>query len=408
MALTAREIEAFLEGQAVSAEVVTEITSQLQDPQSLASVIGHRLHRAAMLFASGDSPMPAIDPPVVDSTIEELQALNQEWTKLFQEKRWPEALELRLTTCRLALRYLGSENRDTCTYVNSVGKILLEMRQFERAARVFQSAVELRTKAMGERHSDTGISWSGLGRALEGVGDYQEARECHRLALEITEETLGPNHPDTGVSLSDLGLVSLALNDFETARSCFARALEIAREIDGEKDPVYGGALIHMGCVEEATGDLESAESNYRKAYKVMLDARGPYHDDVAWALNQLGGVLLSKKRFAEALGELEIAANILEQLADNLFLSVSVLSNLAIAQSMAGDSLAAAQSYGKGFDVCQALYGPEHVQTQTMARNLDVLDGSLRMVPRKQIALKSKYLLENGKAASVFELLAA
>lgn len=406
MAVDARQVEAFLEGQPVTDEVRAEIESQVDDPDSLVSVMARRIARTTRQFASGMSPLPALDPPQAKDQFEDLKALNREFSDLFRSKQWGQALDLRLRTCRLALRHLGPENRDTCTYINSLGRVLLEMREFERAARVLQTAVEMRSAYMGERHADTAISWTNLGRALEGVAEHEESRACHQLAVEITEATLGPNHPDTGVAMSELGLVSMTLRDFETARQCFDRAMNIAREIEGENDPIFGGALIHMGTVEEATGNLDQAERHYQLAHDVMLNAYGPYHQDVAWALNHIGSISLGRGQYLKAEKELALASDQLEQLEDKSFQQVSVKSNLGIAHYLLGDIQNAIVEYEAAIAFSKSLFGDSGDQTQFLLRNLVILLDSVRR--RSQVTLGRSYFSESGKVAFAIELVAA
>jgi eukaryotic-like serine/threonine-protein kinase len=407
MAITVRDIEAFLIGEPVSAAVLADITAQLDDPNSLVRTIARRTSNAVRRFADGSAELPAfVAPPL--PPFEELDVLNRDWVVLFRAKQWPEALEKRLAICRLAMRYLGSSHRDTGTYLNSLGRILLELREYSRAARVFQSAIDMRAEVMGDRHSDVGISWTGLARSVEGLGDYDEALACHTLALEIIEAALGPNHPDTGVNLSELGSIALTIGDVTTARTCFQRALEIARDIDGEDDPIYAGALIHLGCAEEASGNLLEAERLFRVAYATMEQFYGPYHEDVAWALDHVGGLLLVLGRESEALTNISMASDIIDQLGGISPLHLSIHSNLAITQAKLANSVSAQATYGKAIEECRSLYGEEHPAMLMMLRNLAILQDAIPIDgPNQRVYLRTRYFPSDGRAMVLVEVIA-
>lgn len=406
MAVSHEEISSFLIGQLVSPTVQAEIESQFDDPQSAASIVSRRLAIAARRFADPDGPLLTALAPPFDFTFDQLTEINTRCAEFQRNKQWDDAYPLRLTTCRLALRFLGEDHRDTATYVNSLGRILYERREYDRAQHVYEHAIELRTKYFGERHSDTSISWAGFGRVLEAKAEYDDARECHRFALEVMEENFGPNHPDTGVSLSDLGCVSLTLGDFVTAETCFQRAAEIAKDIEGADDPIHAGALMHLGTLREATHNLAEAECLYQEALTIYEYVYGSDHPDVAWCLDYLGGLRLQRSELPAAREMFQRAAEILATVEHSPMLQMSVLSNLAVVLHLHGSQTKAGQTYRKALKICRKFFGKEHPTTLMFERNLALLDENRQATRR--VIVQPTYLPTNGQVMLFFRLTAA
>ena len=84
--------------------------------------------------------------PLLDVRFEQLLELKAQSIAFQRSKQWAEAYPLRLATCRLALRFLGEDQRGTATYLNNLGRNLYEQREFERAIRVYARAIELRSQ----------------------------------------------------------------------------------------------------------------------------------------------------------------------------------------------------------------------------------------------------------------------
>jgi tetratricopeptide (TPR) repeat protein len=407
MAVTPTDLEAFLRGQPISPAASQEIVGQLDDRNSLVSIMGRRLSLAARQMANPDGPLiTAIGEPL-DSTLADLKGLNQQCVELSRAKRWQEALPLRLTTCRLAMRYLGEDHRDAMTYIHHLGIILYQCGQLDRAQRILDRAIDLRSQYLGEDKAETAISWTGLGRVLEAMGEYEDGAECHSFALSVTEEEFGPNHPETAVNLRDLGCVSLSLGDFPTATRCFERAVEIAREIDGEFDPIYASSLIHLASAREAVGDDASAERLYLEGLEILEASVGPDDADVAWCLDQLAGLRLKQGDGKVALALCERALGI--SVGDGRFggmLRGSLTGNLGAALLMTNQARKAVRCCRDAIRELTKWLGENHPAISILTTNLELAKshqspGEAAELPKKLVA-KPVYLPADGQTLMV------
>lgn len=409
MGVIQEQVEAFLLGRSVSPVVDAEIVQQRDDPGSPLSAIARRFAQAARRFADPEGPLLTAIAPQLDVTFDQLAEINNRCGICLREKRWNDAYPLRLTTCRLALRFLGEGHRDTATYINSLGRILYERGEFDRAVRVYERAIELRSQYFGERHSDTGISWAGLGRVLEALAQYDDARECHQFALDVMEENFGPDHPDTGVSLTDLGCVAFTLRDLATTETCFQRAAAIAREIEGSDDPIYAGRLVHLGMLQGANRDLAAAERSYLEALSIYERSFGENHADVAWCLDCLAGLRLQQNDLAAAKESLDRASQILIGVTDSPMLKISVFNNLAVVLRLQGKTIQARRNLREASKTSRRLFGPDHPTTLVLERHqtiLKVTDWMARSDTR--LSVYQTIVPFGGQALRFFHLLAA
>eukprot|EP00741_Cyanophora_paradoxa_P016875 tig00020943_g16298.t1 len=229
---------------------------------------------------------------------------------------------------------LGTESDVTARHVVDVANVLRDMGQFERAASLYEAAVEVmhRTKgsaslqaaetinqlaglrmslgnaslarqffgravaikerALGE-HPSTASSMLGLAHALLAMDEYAEALLYYRRSLAIKERALGAEHPETGNGLLGLAsaLQAAGENPGGEPLALAQRALRIYERAYGPEHPETAGALLTLGRIEQARGEYARAAELYERAAGVSEAVQGRHHVDLAEALLDLATV---------------------------------------------------------------------------------------------------------------------
>lgn len=149
------------------------------------------------------------------------------------------------------------------------GKLLIDMGQYSRAERYYQSVLQ----TLPNNHEDFPSLYHGLGYIQYVKGNYTEALEYDRIAYEIRKKTLPENHLDVARSSLNLGCDYVRSGDHKKALELLMDALRIRRQAYAEQDHVniaivcaaIGDNYIHLGDYENASYFLTEALEMFKR-----------------------------------------------------------------------------------------------------------------------------------------------
>jgi hypothetical protein len=154
-----------------------------------------------------------------------------------------------------------------------------------------------------------------MGALLHGEGKLAEAEPYYREALEKQRRILGDDHPDTLNTINNLGLLLQDLRKLDQAEPFLREALEKSRLLRGDDHPstiqtMYNlcGLLIRTGEHAEVTALMEPKEAAARKAFT------GGNAHRLATFLNILGNARARQRAFVPAENNLIEACSIIVQ----------------------------------------------------------------------------------------------
>jgi CHAT domain-containing protein len=210
---------------------------------------------------------------------------------------------------------LGSAHSKVALALHNIGKIELNMTQYEAALSAFRSAREIyeanlpaETSRLVELLIDTASLHARLGNRETALALADET-------VKLARDRLGDNHPTTALALHFAGTVNRSMGRSEAALKDLGAALRIygasqarvQRKIPEVLDDV-SVAFVRAGCIDEATHVQTLSIEHYAAAY-------GATHDRVASAYHRLGGLYRENGKFAEARAPLFKAAEIFESI---------------------------------------------------------------------------------------------
>jgi tetratricopeptide (TPR) repeat protein len=159
-----------------------------------------------------------------------------------------------------------------------------------------------------------------LGLSEWKAGDLDAAEAAFMDALELK-----PDHLKSLVNYSRV-LIEMERNEEAAAQIELALAA----------NPDSQDARRVMARIQHNLGELDQAATSYRQVLSV--------HQDDVWALNNLGLILISQEKFAEALPPLAKASLLREDIG-------CIQNNLGIALERSGHYTAAAEAYARALD---------------------------------------------------------
>jgi eukaryotic-like serine/threonine-protein kinase len=153
--------------------------------------------------------------------------------------------------------------------LNNEADVLLDAGEFERARRIYETAIALKEQSAGPTHPDVAISLLGLGDALQGLRNFDAALAAQDRALTIWNEQ---GSSWAAKAENNRAEILLALGRPQDAEVAFARALR-ALEREGGPDNIYlAYPLQGLGDAKLAQGDAVAALRWFERALRLRQD----------------------------------------------------------------------------------------------------------------------------------------
>jgi eukaryotic-like serine/threonine-protein kinase len=193
------------------------------------------------------------------------------------------------------------------TLMQTIGRVYLNLGQYEPAIAMFEESLRIGLAAFGERHPQVAAVRSELGLALTRTADYRRARELLEAALAQNRREEGERGPAVAKNLYNLSELAQATGDLERALSLATESLSIF-EGYGERFPrEIAEGKSGLARILRARNELAAAEELYREAIAVTRHHYGPDHPNIAYYLQNLAVVL-------RARGDLDAAQAMFEE----------------------------------------------------------------------------------------------
>ncbi|HEX6308283.1 MAG TPA: serine/threonine-protein kinase [Longimicrobiales bacterium] len=228
--------------------------------------------------------------------------------------------------------------------LDAVGRVHMQLGQYEPARAVFEEALAARREVLAEDHVDIATSLANVADAMSRLGDSEGAVRLREQALAIRRSSLGKLHPATlesiywqahdmhaagGAAAAEpyfdewiaavsaqppamteeratqyfnlAALLQYGRGDRESAERLMRMGLAIRREIFGDGHVSVARAQSDLSALHLDAGRLEEAEQAAREAVGILRPLYPDGHPALADAIRSLAIVLHRRQRWAEA-----------------------------------------------------------------------------------------------------------
>ena len=257
---------------------------------------------------------------------------------------------------------------------------------------MYRQALAAREQQYGAKHPKVARGASDLGLYLLKLGDRQGAVAALRQALEIDLEQFPAEHPAVAGDRENLALALPPSPEtaslLEQASICSdphvaARVLSRlgAMQEQAQRPDLATASYRKALALEESAARMndlalllepQPAEPLFRKALAIRQRHSGPKHPETAIAMNNLGNVLLARRKLVEAerlqRGALQILESALGK--DHPRTGISC-SNLADVLRAKGDAAPAKALYRRTLSIDERAYGKAHPEVAADLDNL-------------------------------------
>jgi TonB family protein len=202
--------------------------------------------------------------------LEEAQKISAEAVKLFQQKKYDEALPLAQKAISIRENELGKNHISVAQAWRNLAYIQLQREKRKEAEKAFGNAFEIYEKNQTLSPADEKM----FAEMLEAVavyeamnGDITGAEKKFLRAVELREKLNGKDSPDTANSLLKLAQIYQVGGNYEKAAPLLLRALDIktkkSGKIDDESQEVYDNAYCTLSKLNREDEQKQLRERFY-------------------------------------------------------------------------------------------------------------------------------------------------
>lgn len=275
-------------------------------------------------------------------------------------------------TFRVCTEELGPDDPVTLSAALNLARALGERGASDEAEMLTRQVVESRSSTLGPEAPATLTAKERLAVQIRRDGRYDEAEALHREILASKERVFGEHHPVTGNTLNNLASVLFLKGEFAEAEELYRRVVESRKERYGDEHPAYLRSLGNVAMTASRQGRFEEAERLAMQQIEAQRSVLGETHPETMTSENNLANTY---RRWGKPEKAKAIYESVLERqrdvLGDEHPQTVRTLSNLAkVAQDM-GSFDEAAELNRQVVEIRRRTLGDEHPFTLSTLYNL-------------------------------------
>lgn len=199
----------------------------------------------------------------------------------------------------------GLEHESTLRVLHNLGGLYRELRQLDKAEEVYLQVLQGKEKVFGPEHTSTLNIVHDLGDLYRTLGRLKEAEKMLQRALRGIEKVFGPEHTKTFDVLYDFGVLYIDLGQPDRGEQLLQRVLQGREKVWGLDHYETLSIVYSLGVVYENLGRLDKAEEMYKRAlgiYEKPVQKRAPVKYKTALhAMKSLASLYVDKGRVREA-----------------------------------------------------------------------------------------------------------
>jgi tetratricopeptide (TPR) repeat protein len=191
------------------------------------------------------------------------------------------------------------EGGDIAAYLNSLGRLYLELGRLAEAEKVFQKTLRISEEFTGKLPMCIAESLEGQAEVSLLHGDLSDARLTSLRALSVVESAFGSDDLEVGHALDQLARVDFAMERYHDARVFCLRSLKIKEHWLGPDHDDTLTALTQLADIARIEGHYGEAEELVSRA--VRAAEKGRESALLALALHHLALIYFAQRKYAEA-----------------------------------------------------------------------------------------------------------
>ncbi len=281
----------------------------------------------------------------------------------------------------------------------SIGEVLLNLGQYERAAPVTRDALDALRRAHGPASGEVAEALLDFANQSSAVEGRDSARALFDTALATARSAYGPDDPRLAPFHTAIGnfLSSSSGGAADSARLHLEQAISLYRSADSIPEAELSQVLYKLSDYHRLNGDFDAARSLLDEAAPLARAAYGGTHPELGFVLVSEATLSSVEGRYDASRAAFEEALAILgPALGEDHPFVLATRNNLAVMLDASGDLEAAEAAYRRVLGDRRRVLGENDSETasalQNLAANLNKqgrYDEAERLLDRAATALR-------------------
>jgi len=250
------------------------------------------------------------------STIDENQ--NEQQQQQQQHSSTHKAMDLFQQALAIRLDILGPNHVDVATALNNIGRIHVQLDEFDQALEYYEDALRIRRSALGINSLDYAATAFNAGQSFHQQGEFTRAAELYYEFLRVALMKFGHSHRDVAVVLSGIAQIHQEKREYDKALELYEASLCAGKAALGENHSEIAMLLNRMGNFHFEQERLDDALRCYRRGLRIERKVLPPDHPNIVVTLSNLGEIHRQKNEWDEAAKMYGDCLDILRKKYDN------------------------------------------------------------------------------------------
>lgn len=325
-------------------------------------------------------------------TNEDADALQKVVDRLFDEKKYEEAIPIAHRVIALREQALGPDHPSVARALCDLGSLYQDHGRYDRAEPLHKRSLAIWERSFGPNHPDVAEALNELGRMYDDQGRYAEGVPLLERSVAIFDDALGPDHMYVAISLGNLASIYDHQGRYGDAEPLYTRSIAIREKVFGPDDLRTILTVHKLGALKRKLGYYSDAELLLKRTLEIREKVLGPDHVDISASLNSLAVVYNLQGRYGEAEAlykrSLAISEKALGPDHPDIATRLSNLATVYVAQDRHNDAEALLK---RSLAVREKANGPDHPDVAISLNNLaQVFEGQGRYIDAEPLYTRS------------------
>lgn len=192
--------------------------------------------------------------------LKEASDLTESVVKLFNARKYAEALPLAKRALEIRQRLLPRDDARIGTSLSNLGDVYIAKHDYDAARETFQRLLQFQTERLGPDDAALGPTLDRLSVLYFRQGDDGKAEATYQRALALKEKEFGTDNLQVAHTVFGLAQVYRARNDYDRSASLYTRALMIYGRLSGAKSPEFERTREAFRCLVHETANKDGSE----------------------------------------------------------------------------------------------------------------------------------------------------
>lgn len=256
--------------------------------------------------------------------------------------------------------------------LSALANFYITRSRFPEADAAAAEALAITSSTFGAHSAEAAETRLIVGRSFREQGDYVRATQAVEAALADLNALYKGNHVDIAQTKRELAIIYQERGDFKTYDRVAKESLDVAEKLYGPDSPNISSFVEIVANAAYTSGRMEEAINGTRRVLALRTAALGDMHTRTGYAHYNLGFILGSNQRYAEAMQHLVEAQRIWEASLGPKHPDVAYsLDAQAKVLRMQRQLRAAEPLVRRALAINEAAFGPDHPNTARSVLNL-------------------------------------